>query len=507
MDFLFVPDLGIDLYGGVVEGNAQIAQRCANRIDVPRGGLLGDPSVGVSVDAYMGSVNANPEALAADLSAEVQREPGAEDAEVVIVSDGPNARIEIRLPFTVETLPLPGAPTVRLPPSILAVTPGNGPIDGGTVVTITGEHFEDLQSVLLGGSPPAVTTQENNQTLRIVTAPQTAGLKPLVVNTLGGVATLPNAFEFTSAAGPTLTAVSLARISTYGGTTLVLTGTNLGTVTGVTLGSTACTIVSFTSTTVTVKAPVKAAGVYDLTVTTPTGSATLAGAVTVFSLAAKTLNALFEGANFNSGTGAWPGTASAGGSGSFNLGNYGVIPTATALPSTRTGPRANVGGAGGTGGFTGGALSAWLGANAGTLVFAMKINGAYPSVGGATDAGILMDTAGFVKLTAEASGPTMYTFFDASGSPASAVQTDYFTVAVRWDKSVNKVQTRFNGGAWIDRTKTTSLSLAGAVYLALNPFNGGKVDLHLGLIAASLSAEIDASIADMERAAADYVGI
>jgi hypothetical protein len=503
MDCLFNTDLGIDLYGATVDGNAQIAQRCANRIDVPRGGLLGDSSIGVSVDAYMGSVNANAETLAADLSAEIQREPGAEDGQVIVVSEGPNARIEIRLPFAVESLPAPGVPRVRIPPEILAVSPGDGPIAGGTVVTITGAHFENLQSVLLGGAPPAIVTQEDDQTLRIVTAPASSGLKTLVVETLGGTATLPNAFEFTTAAAPTISAVNVSRISTYGGTTFIVTGTNLATVSAVTLGGTACTILSATSTTATVKAPVKAAGVYAVAVTTPAGTATLAAAITVFALASKTLSALFEGNDFDSGTGAWPGTSTPGGSGGFNLGNYGTIPTVTALPSARTGPRAN---AGGTGGFTGSTLAAWLGANAGTLVFAMKINGAYPSVGGATDAGILMDAAGFVKLTAGA-GPTMYTEFDASGSPVSSAEAGFFTVAVRWNKSLNKLQTRFDGGAWVDRTKSNSLTLTGSVYLALNPVNGGFVDVHYGLIAASLAVESDAEVSDMERAAADYVGI
>lgn len=505
MDFLFNPDLGIDLYGATVDGNAQIAQRCANRIDVPRGGLLGDSSIGVSVDAYMGSVNANAETLAADLSAEIQREPGAEDGQVIVVSEGPNARIEIRLPFAVESLPVPGVPRVRIPPEILTVSPGDGPIAGGTVVTITGSHFENLQSVLLGGAPPAIVTQEDDQTLRIVTAPASSGLKTLSVETLGGTTTLPNAFEFTTATAPTVSAVNVSRISTYGGTTFIVTGTNLATVSAVTLGGTACTILAATSTTATVKAPVKVVGVHDVAVTTPAGTATLAAAITVFALAAKTLSALFEGEDFDGGTGDWLGTATPGSSGGFDLGNYGTIPTATALPSARTGPRANVGGVG-TGGFLGGTLADWLGADAGTLVLTMKILGAYPSVGGATDAGVLMDTAGFVKLTAGA-GPVMYTEFDASGSPASSAQASFFTVAVRWDKAASDLQTRFNGGAWIDRTKTTSLTLTGDVYLAINPLNGGFLDIHYGLIAASFAAESDAEVSDLERAAADYVGI
>lgn len=80
-----------------------------------------------------------------------------------------------------------------------------------------------------------------------------------------------------AAAPPTLDAAT-ALGDTFGGSRHTLTGTNLSGASAVTVGGTAGTIVRAASGSVRFIAPAKAAGTYDIAVTTPGGTATLSGA-------------------------------------------------------------------------------------------------------------------------------------------------------------------------------------------------------------------------------------
>ncbi len=77
-------------------------------------------------------------------------------------------------------------------------------------------------------------------------------------------------------AAPALSSVDYAVVNTLGSSAITLTGTNLTNASGVTFGGTACTSVAVVNaTTVTCVTPVKAAGTYDIVLTTPGGTATL----------------------------------------------------------------------------------------------------------------------------------------------------------------------------------------------------------------------------------------
>ena len=80
---------------------------------------------------------------------------------------------------------------------------------------------------------------------------------------------------------PTYTSVAPVLGNTAGGTEITITGTQLTGTTGVTIGGEACTsVVVVDSTTVTAVSPAKAAGTYDLVLTTPNGSVTETNAFT-----------------------------------------------------------------------------------------------------------------------------------------------------------------------------------------------------------------------------------
>ncbi|MFV3406247.1 autotransporter domain-containing protein [Pseudomonas sp. NY15463] len=84
-----------------------------------------------------------------------------------------------------------------------------------------------------------------------------------------------------SSAAPTLTGISPNSGTTAGGTSVTLTGTNLTGATAVTIGGTAATNVTVVNaTTITATTPAHAAGVVNVVVTTPGGSATLTNGFT-----------------------------------------------------------------------------------------------------------------------------------------------------------------------------------------------------------------------------------
>lgn len=84
---------------------------------------------------------------------------------------------------------------------------------------------------------------------------------------------------------PAITSITPNSGSTSGGVTVVITGSNLSGG-SVVIGGVAATVTGTTSTTVNFTTPPHAAGLVDVTVTTPSGSATLVGAFTYFVLTA-----------------------------------------------------------------------------------------------------------------------------------------------------------------------------------------------------------------------------
>ncbi|OWK39899.1 IPT/TIG domain-containing protein [Fimbriiglobus ruber] len=79
-------------------------------------------------------------------------------------------------------------------------------------------------------------------------------------------------------AAPTLTSISPASGPTAGGTTVTITGTDLGNATAVAFGGVAGAIVSDTATQIVATAPVESAGVVDVTVTTAGGTSVTSSA-------------------------------------------------------------------------------------------------------------------------------------------------------------------------------------------------------------------------------------
>lgn len=79
-------------------------------------------------------------------------------------------------------------------------------------------------------------------------------------------------FSVTFAEAPTITAIAPSAGPTLGGTSVVITGTNLASATAVTFGGTAAGIISNSATSITVTSPARAAGPADIVVTTVGGT-------------------------------------------------------------------------------------------------------------------------------------------------------------------------------------------------------------------------------------------
>jgi signal transduction histidine kinase len=198
--------------------------------------------------------------------------------------------------------------------SLDGITPANGTLAGGDTVTLSGHAFHANSVVTVGGTNATVTSQ--NGTTLAFTTPAAGVPGPVTVSVLnpsftgtvsnaggtgatgssgtaanGGTGTispttanqsaaLTNSFTYTAGA-PTIAAVTPGYVSTAGGSTITLTGTNFFTNSTVTIDGSAASMTYVNATTLQVTTPAHAAGSVDVVVTNGDGqSATASGGLT-----------------------------------------------------------------------------------------------------------------------------------------------------------------------------------------------------------------------------------
>ena len=156
-------------------------------------------------------------------------------------------------------------------PVVASVSPSAGPLSGGVSVVISGENLSTASAVDFGATPAVVVSAASTQVT--VTAPaHAAGTVSVTVTTPKGTSTASNAARFTYDAVPTISSLTPTSATTTGGTSVVISGTNLSTESGVDFGATPAVVVSDASTQVKATAPAHAAGTVPVTVTTPGGT-------------------------------------------------------------------------------------------------------------------------------------------------------------------------------------------------------------------------------------------
>ncbi len=159
----------------------------------------------------------------------------------------------------------------RLPPPVVSsVAPSNGPIAGGTSITITGTDFQALATVKIGTvtcTSPVITAT----TITCTTGASTDGAQTVTVtnpDTLTG--SLPSGFAYQAA--PTVTAVTPSGGDVLGGTTISVAGTYFRAGATVSVGGVNCgSVIISSETLLTCVTGANAAGLAAITVTNTDG--------------------------------------------------------------------------------------------------------------------------------------------------------------------------------------------------------------------------------------------
>ncbi|MFE7782421.1 Ig-like domain repeat protein [Streptomyces libani] len=163
-------------------------------------------------------------------------------------------------------------------PSLTGIAPATGPIGGGNTVILTGANLRTALLVRFGDAVAFPTALSDRQVS--VTVPPAAGpgTVPVRITTRGGVS---NRLLYTYAAVADVTGVSPDTGPIAGGTTLVLTGSGLARVSGVTIdGVPVRSFRAYSDNLLVVVTPEGVPGPADIVVTTPAGSVTLPNAFT-----------------------------------------------------------------------------------------------------------------------------------------------------------------------------------------------------------------------------------
>jgi len=160
-----------------------------------------------------------------------------------------------------------GAFTFVEPPILDSISPVTGPAAGGTSVTLKG-NFLTNATVKFGTTTATSCTVTVTQI--ICGAPAGSGTVDVSVTTLGGTATLTNAFTYTA-----IDSISPPAGKIAGGETVIISGTGFNGFTEVKIGGVSATDCSGTPTQITCTTPAHAtAGLVAVAVTTPGGTTT-----------------------------------------------------------------------------------------------------------------------------------------------------------------------------------------------------------------------------------------
>jgi large repetitive protein len=162
-------------------------------------------------------------------------------------------------------------------PVVTGVSPANGPLSGGTFVTISGRNFDSATAVNFGANPaPTGWYVKSPNTIKAI-APAAAAPSTVVVTvtTSGGTssttATATNVFNYV--AGPTIQDVTPGVGATTGGTSVTIAGQDFSCPCGVTFGGVAASFTSDSASEITAIAPAsESTGAVPVVVTTSDGT-------------------------------------------------------------------------------------------------------------------------------------------------------------------------------------------------------------------------------------------
>lgn len=201
-------------------------------------------------------------------------------------------------------------------PQFAAVSPSEGPMAGGQLITITGSNFQSPMTVTVGGSLCTASTVTNPTELTCTTpASATSGAKDIVI-TDQYAQSVTQATAYSYKLAPTVSAITPGEGPLAGTQAVTISGANFQTPMVVTIGANSCiNVVVVSSSELTCDRPASVAGLVDVTVQDQySQQATLTGAynykplpvITSTIPASGTTSGgdtlTITGVNFNSGT-------------------------------------------------------------------------------------------------------------------------------------------------------------------------------------------------------------
>ncbi len=161
-------------------------------------------------------------------------------------------------------------------PTVTGVSPSVGLLAGGTSVAITGTTLTGASAVRFGATAATIFTVNSSTSITATAPAHAVGVTHVTVTTAGGTSSATANDQFTFGNGPAVTGVSPRRGLVAGGTSVTVTGTTLTGATAVMFGAFAAPAFTVNSaTSITATSPAQAAGVVDVTVTTPFGTSSL----------------------------------------------------------------------------------------------------------------------------------------------------------------------------------------------------------------------------------------
>jgi hypothetical protein len=164
-------------------------------------------------------------------------------------------------------------------PSVVGISPAQGPSAGATTVNITGTNFTGVSAVKFGAASAASFTVNSSNSITAVSPAGSAGAVDIQIVTPSGASATSSNDQFTYLAPPAVTVVSPSSGKLAGGTTVTISGLNLAQATSVSFGSTAAAGFQFNSSTSSISAvsPPGSAGTVDIRVVTPGGESAISG--------------------------------------------------------------------------------------------------------------------------------------------------------------------------------------------------------------------------------------
>jgi hypothetical protein len=156
--------------------------------------------------------------------------------------------------------------------TVQTISPAAGPLEGGTLVTITGAGFTGTTAVDFGQTPASSFLVVSPTEITATSPAESAGPVYVTVTGPGGISGTSSADQFTYMAAPLVASVNPTAGPLAGGTSVTITGTGFTSATVVDFGTTAATISSDTATQIVATSPAGTAGTVAVTVVTPGGT-------------------------------------------------------------------------------------------------------------------------------------------------------------------------------------------------------------------------------------------